>query len=43
LIPLFGAVGSVLILGEKLETYHFIAAGLVIAGIVMAEWSARRA
>ncbi len=43
LIPLFGAVGSVLILGEKLETYHFIAAGLVIAGIVMAEWRRARA
>jgi drug/metabolite transporter (DMT)-like permease len=41
LIPLFGAIGSVLILGEKLETFHFIAAGLVIAGIVLAEWSAR--
>jgi drug/metabolite transporter (DMT)-like permease len=43
LIPLFGAAGSVLILGEKLEGFHFVAAGLVIAGIVMAEWSARRA
>jgi drug/metabolite transporter (DMT)-like permease len=42
LIPLFGAAGSVLILGERLETFHFIAAGLVIAGIVLAEWSARR-
>ncbi len=42
LIPLFGAVGSVLILGEKLEAFHLIAGGLVIAGIVMAEWSARR-
>lgn len=43
LIPLFGALGSVLILHEKLETFHFVAGGLVIAGIVMAEWSARRA
>jgi drug/metabolite transporter (DMT)-like permease len=42
LIPLFGAAGSVLVLGETLETFHFIAAGLVIAGIVLAEWSARR-
>ena len=42
LIPLFGAVGSVLILGEKLEAYHAMAGSLVIAGIVMAEWSARR-
>jgi drug/metabolite transporter (DMT)-like permease len=43
LIPLFGAIGSVLILSERLETYHFIAGALVIAGIVIAEWSARRA
>lgn len=43
LIPLFGALGAVLILGEILEAYHFTAAGLVITGIVLAEWSARRA
>jgi drug/metabolite transporter (DMT)-like permease len=42
LIPLFGALGAVLILGEKLETFHLIAGGLVIAGIVLAEWSALR-
>jgi drug/metabolite transporter (DMT)-like permease len=42
LIPLFGAVGAVLVLGEKLEAYHLIAGALVIAGIVLAEWSARR-
>jgi drug/metabolite transporter (DMT)-like permease len=42
LIPLWGAVGSVLILGEMLEPYHFIAGALVGVGIVMAEWSARR-
>lgn len=42
LIPLFGALGSVLILGEALETYHLIAAALIVAGIVLAEWSARR-
>jgi drug/metabolite transporter (DMT)-like permease len=39
---LFGALGSVLILHETLETFHFIAGALVIAGIVLAEWSARR-
>lgn len=43
LIPLFGAVFSVLILGESLETYHLIAAALVAIGIVMAELVARRA
>ena len=42
LIPLFGAVGSVLILGEQLQTFHLIAGMLVIVGIVLAEWSARR-
>jgi drug/metabolite transporter (DMT)-like permease len=43
LIPLFGALGSVLILGETLEGFHIVAGCLVIIGIVLAEWSARRA
>jgi drug/metabolite transporter (DMT)-like permease len=42
LIPVFGAVGSVLILGESLQPYHYAAALIIIAGIVMAEWAARR-
>ena len=42
LIPVFGTLGSVLILGESLETYHFVAAGIIIVGIVLAEWAARR-
>ncbi len=42
LIPLFGALGSVLILGEQLQPFHFIAGALVIIGIVLAEWSVRR-
>ena len=42
LIPLFGAVGSVLVLGEQLQGFHLIAGALVIVGIVLAEWSARR-
>jgi drug/metabolite transporter (DMT)-like permease len=42
LIPIFGTIGSVLVLGERLELFHMAAAALVIAGIVMAEWSARR-
>jgi drug/metabolite transporter (DMT)-like permease len=42
LIPLFGAAGSVLILGEPLEPFHLVAVGLVVIGIVLAEWSARR-
>jgi drug/metabolite transporter (DMT)-like permease len=42
LIPIFGTIGSVLLLGERLETFHLLSAGLVIIGIVMAEWSVRR-
>ncbi|MFD2647264.1 DMT family transporter [Devosia albogilva] len=43
LIPVFGTLGSVLILGERLELYHFVAALIIIGGIVLAEWAARRA
>jgi len=42
LIPVFGTLGSVLILGETLEGYHFLAATIIIIGIVLAEWAARR-
>lgn len=42
LIPVFGTLGSVLILGERLEPYHFLAAAIIVGGIVMAEWAARR-
>ncbi len=42
LIPVFGTLGSVLILGEVLQPYHFLAAAIIISGIVMAEWAARR-
>ena len=42
LIPLFGTLLSVLILGERLELYHYLAAAIIIGGIVLAEWSARR-
>lgn len=42
LIPVFGTLGSVLILGERLEVYHFIAAGIIVVGIILAEWAARR-
>ena len=42
LIPVFGTLGSVLILGERLELYHYAAAAIIIAGIAMAEWAARR-
>ena len=42
LIPLWGAIGSVLVLNEVLRPYHFIAGALIVTGIVLAEWSVRR-
>lgn len=42
LIPVFGTVLSVIILGERLELYHYLAATIIIAGIILAEGSARR-
>lgn len=41
LIPIFGTIGSVLVLGERLEGFHLMAAGLVIIGIVLAEVAVR--
>jgi drug/metabolite transporter (DMT)-like permease len=43
LVPLFGTVGSVLVLGEALEPFHLVAAALIAVGIVLAEWSVLRA
>jgi drug/metabolite transporter (DMT)-like permease len=42
LIPLFGALGAVVILGEALQPFHLIAGALIVVGIVLAEWSAQR-
>jgi drug/metabolite transporter (DMT)-like permease len=42
LIPLFGAIGAVLVLAEPLAPYHVAAGALIIVGIGLAEWSARR-
>lgn len=42
LIPVFGTLGSVVVLGERLELYHYLAAAIIIGGIVLAEWAARR-
>ena len=42
LIPVFGALGSVSLLGVRLEPYHYLAAAIIIGGIVLAEWAARR-
>jgi len=42
LIPLFGTLGSVVVLGERFELFHLVAGALIVAGIVLAEWTARR-
>ncbi|WP_127143143.1 DMT family transporter [Pelagibacterium montanilacus] len=42
LLPVFGAILSVVLAGEKLEGYHLIAALFIIGGIVIAEYAARR-
>nr|WP_295884541.1 DMT family transporter [uncultured Devosia sp.] len=42
LIPVFGALGSVIILGESLQLYHYAAALIIVGGIVLAEWAAHR-
>lgn len=42
LIPIFGAVLSVVLLGEQVFAYHALAFVLVLAGIALAEWSGRR-
>ena len=42
LIPIFGTIGSVLVLGERFAPFHLLATALVVAGIVLAEYSARR-
>lgn len=43
LIPVFGTLLSVVILGEELHGYHVLALTLVVIGITIAEWSGRRA
>lgn len=42
LIPVFGALLAVLMLGESLKTFHMVAAVFIIAGIGLAEYAARR-
>lgn len=42
LLPVFGTVLSVLIIGEAFELYHVVASLLVVCGIVLAEYAARR-
>ena len=42
LMPAFGIVLAVLFLGERLHLYHLLGMGLIGAGLVLADWSARR-
>ena len=42
LIPVFGALLAVLMLGETLEPFHMVAAAFIVAGIGIAEYAARR-
>ncbi|KAA3517496.1 DMT family transporter [Agrobacterium vitis] len=38
LVPVFGTILSVAVVGEKLEGFHMLALSLVIGGIALAEW-----
>jgi len=42
LLPVFGTILSVIILGEQFKSYHIIASILVVSGIVLAEYSVRK-
>lgn len=42
LLPVFGTILSVLIIGETFELYHITASALVVCGIVLAEYAVRR-
>lgn len=42
LIPVFGALLAVVLLGERLGLVHLVAAAFIIAGIALAEYAARR-
>ncbi|MGD1885524.1 MAG: DMT family transporter [Cohaesibacteraceae bacterium] len=42
LIPVFGALLAVVILGEVFQTYHAVGLVCVVGGIFLAEWAGRR-
>ncbi len=42
LLPVFGTIFSVLIVGEAFKAYHVVASALVIAGIAISEYAVRR-
>lgn len=43
LVPVFGTILSILLLGEDFHAYHALALALTLGGIALAEWSGRRA
>lgn len=43
LVPIFGTLLSVLVVGEQFHVYQGLALGLVLGGIALAEYSGRRA
>lgn len=42
LVPIFGALLAVLVIGETFQFYHWLGLGLVLLGIGVAEWVVRR-
>jgi len=38
LVPIFGTLLSVIVVGERLEGFHMLALALVLGGIALAEW-----
>ena len=43
LVPIFGTLLSIIILGEEFHAYHAVAMALVLGGIWLAEASGRKA
>jgi drug/metabolite transporter (DMT)-like permease len=42
LVPVFGTILSIIVLGEALQAWHVLALALALGGIALAEWSGRR-
>lgn len=42
LMPIFGAIAAILVLGETLKSYHLIGFAAILSGILLATWRARK-
>lgn len=42
LVPVFGTLLSIIVLGEALQAWHVLALALALGGIALAEWSGRK-